>query len=1054
MKHQRTIIILFLPFATQAFPASTETGRLDVLRTFAARYATEIHPLVSRPVNGCKGCHTPQSKRMFRVLDTPRSTFSDLLEQELFDLQDPMFILQRLLSKDADLHMPKAGTWTMAEIERFRVFAADLDKAMAKAAGGDKADERIPDSLLLPFDGAAKKNGAARIKGYYELRKSSQAIFGGDWLAASGADPFAGKAQIFGGADFKTSFELSRTPSANYLSGLQEVAREIARRFVSAAPAALFPGFDPNVQAAGAASGNVDVLYRRILFRDPSPAERMQALKLVAGIQQTPVADRQVRFTLKVRDAEGLEDSATVDVNLLKTRALVSRYQIDQSGDAGPGGRTWVRVGDGPFRFAKDDRTHKVRLVDVPGNHVTVFDALKLVRVRNGVETGEEILIDNSDPECDAFGDWRAIPKAGAVQLGGKVVKKYEIPLSVNGPNHLESRNLNNELRYVDVALRLAETGDYNVYLTWPAVPNRARAAIVEVHAATRPGASKLSAAAPTHQEGRYRRFMDQTESTLNEEGDTQWQVIYKRAYFAGNEDYVEISNDGIDSSKFVIVADAVRFESLEGKPEIVADNENPEGFETSEGWAPDQIGTAAKGRGVMHGKDMMSYPAAKDGRVDKKLKVDPAQGAWARFRPIRNGKYEPGWYKVAIWFTGGVTHTDWVPVDIRASRFAPVAAIERVPVFGTGEIARLNASLSHHPKGSRLQYFWSHDAGDLGIRLTGASGAVAEFRVPDELPSARAGWAGLIEGLLQHPEFVIPPSGPGSSRGQKLTRAALDLVGRVPTVSEIRRYRQVGRLEPMVDAYLASDDFRDYFFYRTRATLMSRGTDETDEPARLWTYIATRDLSYRDLFTADYAVDAGWNKVSRPAEHGSTGILTMKGYLKGKPGLPHFTYPAQVLTFALGVAFEVSDAVSNARKTVVSTTDPASICYSCHKLLTPLALQRQRWDDNGAYRVADTKGVAIDESDQNVIPSYPFKGPGLESFARQVVRKEKFVRNFINTHYDMVFHRRLRALEDERSKYKLLYDHAVASDLRIRPLLKQIMLMENGEEMIARRLQ
>ncbi|MBM3798240.1 MAG: hypothetical protein FJW31_30335 [Acidobacteria bacterium] len=120
---------------------------------------------------------------------------------------------------------------------------------------------------------------------------------------------------------------------------------------------------------------------------------------------------------------------------------------------------------------------------------------------------------------------------------------------------------------------------------------------------------------------------------------------------------------------------------------------------------------------------------------------------------------------------------------------------------------------------------------------------------------------------------------------------------------------------------------------------------------------------------------------------------------------------------------------------------------------MTPLALQRQRWDDNGTYRVADSKGAAIDESDQNVIPSYPFKGPGLESFAQQVVRKEKFVRNFINTHYDMLFHRRLRALEDERARYKLLYDHAVSSDLRIRPLLKRMVLMENGQEMVARKL-
>ena len=55
-------------------------------------------------------------------------------------------------------------------------------------------------------------------------------------------------------------------------------------------------------------------------------------------------------------------------------------------------------------------------------------------------------------------------------------------------------------------------------------------------------------------------------------------------------------------------------------------------------------------------------------------------------------------------------------------------------------------------------------------------------------------------------------------------------------------------------------------------------------------------------------------------------------------------------------------------------------------------------------------------------------------------------MRTFINTHYDMIFHRRIRTMEDERTKYKFMYDFAVANDLRIRPLLKQAVLMENGE--------
>ena len=313
-------------------------------------------------------------------------------------------------------------------------------------------------------------------------------------------------------------------------------------------------------------------------------------------------------------------------------------------------------------------------------------------------------------------------------------------------------------------------------------------------------------------------------------------------------------------------------------------------------------------------------------------------------------------------------------------------------------------------------------------------------------LKSSRPGWAGLIEALLQHPEFLLPKDGVDAAPKVRLARVALDLAGRIPTQDEFRRFERTGRLGPMIDAYLNSGDFKDSFFHRSRAGLRSRGTEESDEPARLWTYIATNDLSYRELFTADYSGDPNWEKISRPPEHGPTGILTMKGYLVGKPGLPKFTYPAQVLTFAMGVQFEVSDAVLNARKKVVSTTDPDSMCYSCHKLLTPLAYQRERWDVHGDYRTVDDEEHPIDNSDRGVVPDYPFKGEGLSAFSSQVVKKERFVRTFINLHHDMLFHRQLRVFEDQRDEYKQLHDFALVNDLRIRPLLKKMILMRYGE--------
>jgi hypothetical protein len=384
--------------------------------------------------------------------------------------------------------------------------------------------------------------------------------------------------------------------------------------------------------------------------------------------------------------------------------------------------------------------------------------------------------------------------------------------------------------------------------------------------------------------------------------------------------------------------------------------------------------------------------------------------------------------------------------VEIHGEGLAPVVGLEQPPILYVGETFRLNATATHHPLGKKLSYRWTHDAPDLGLKLEDDGGPMPRLVVP-ELHSSRPGWAALIEALLQHPSYVMPEAAPDSPPRQKLRRVALDLTGRTPTPDEIRQYDRTRRLAPLVDSYLASPDFKEFFFHRVRAILMSRGNPESDEPARLWTYLATHDVSYRDLFTADYTVDPLWKKTGRAREHGHTGILTMKGYLDGKPGLPHFIFPAQVLSLTLGLNFELSDAIANARKTVVSTTDPASICYGCHKLLTPLAMQRQRWSDEGSYRVKDGGGKPIDDSDRNVIPDYPFKGEGLEAFATQVVKKEKFVRNFVNLHHDLVFHRQLQVFEQDRLKYRELYDFVIANDLKIRPLLKKLILMEYGED-------
>ncbi len=1021
------------------------SDRTPLLAEFAERFQAEVYPLLARSVNGCEVCHSAASSQMFQVLDSPGATFSLLLDRELLDPHDPMAIPSRLTSHDADLRMPQSGTLHDAEVASIVRFASDLEAELGSGTSGegDRQDERFPDSLLLAYDGEEQTDRAQRRMSYFQLRRSIQTLFGSEWLAASGPDPFSNKAHALGGADFRSSFDESRTMTASYIAALQQIAREIARRFVSAPSEVLFEGFDSDVlvdRSRRAAARNVRTLYRRILFAEPSETEVNRALRLVRDLQARSEDRRTVRFTLSVEDPAGRKDRRRVDVTLRASKAAVSRHLVDQTSQ--PEGGSWVRIGDRPFRFESANPEHFVRVVARPGSRVTVFDAVRFVRVKDGIETSQSIVLDNLDPECTFSGEWEPVAKDGERSRAGDPKKKYEIDLDVIGTNHLERRSVDNRLGSATVALRIPEDGDYNVYLTWPRIPRAATAALVEVHSAN--GSAVPVIDDRRQSTGFATTFLDQTESSLDDDGDTQWEMILGEVLLEGPDDYVEVSNRGVDSASKVIVADAVKFVPLGTGPEIVVDNASADGFDASDGWAPDKLVRNLPGRGKMYGEDILHYPPSKSGEPVKDQEIDPEKRVWARYRPVQDGEFRPGWYSVHVWTPGGHTHADWVPFDIRGSSFAPVASVEAPPSFNVGETAVLNASATYHPGGQPLSYRWTHDASDLGLRIEGAATPAPRFRVPS-LQSPRPGWAGLIEALLQRPEFVMPSDSQDAPPARRLVRAALDLAGRVPTTDEFRHFQREGRIEPLIDTYLASEDFRDFFFHRVRGILRSRGTPESDEPARLWTYIAMNDLSYRELFTADYTVGPDWEKADRRPVHGPTGFLTMKGYMEGKPGLPKFTYPAQVLTFALGVQFEVSDAVEDARDKVVSTTDPSSICYSCHKLLTPLAFQRERWDVHGHYRTVDDDHQPIDDSDRGVVPDYPFKGEGLAAFATQVVRKERFVRAFVNHHYDMLFHRPLRLHQDQRDDYRNLYGFAVANDLRIRPLLKRMVLMRLG---------
>lgn len=317
-----------------------------------------------------------------------------------------------------------------------------------------------------------------------------------------------------------------------------------------------------------------------------------------------------------------------------------------------------------------------------------------------------------------------------------------------------------------------------------------------------------------------------------------------------------------------------------------------------------------------------------------------------------------------------------------------------------------------------------------------------------------RAGaWSGVCEALLHHPDFLFtrPPRfdvAPNDERERLLlVKTALDLLFRPPTADELLRYDvgEVTRAE-LVGEWLSSDEFEAAFFHRARILLETDGTLAGDEPARLLTHLFLEDKPVKELLLASYGVDESFLAVDRPAEHGATGVLTMPGYIRGKPGLPHYNYAARVLTGFLGEVFEVPPEVFDQRATATaaSTVDPASICYNCHRLLTPLAHQRLRWDDDGSYRATLEDGTPVDDSDRDLVEDYPFAGSGLAAFAEHAVRKEGFLRRMANTQFEMLMNRPMRAEQDERVLYRELWDVLDGGDGTLREVMLHVLFDES----------
>lgn len=1014
-------LILLLLLAAPGVPQDAKHKPLagfteEELEAFTKRFQSEVWPLLTRTKKSCVSCHDADSDSQLHLLDEPVSAFRRLLVEGRLDPRHSDSLLSRLVTPDRKKRMPKppAPAWTDAEIGLLRAFGTDLHKAQRKESAD--MDEQFPMELLADFAGKKIATGPdTTFLTYYQLKRKVLAIFGDDWRR-NGRDLFLENIALFHGADFVRSYNESATASATFLSGVDLLGQDVATRAFlrrtgpfEGRPAALpAPGEAPDP----ATRREIQRLFNRILFRDATDREVDGAFRMIRNVHRNEAAlsnqPRELAFELTVEDPEGRRSRQDFRIPVTSGACGLTQEYFDQGvKDAGKLVRKTLAR---PFTFKARNAEQRFQILNA-GTHGNVSIAGIELAGPLPAKTARTIKV--NDPSVQVMGAW--------------TLKDQDFP-------SYEDQDEDKGNASVVIPVRVDVDGSYELSVLWrrrtgdPETDNRGRAkpvlapatsVLVQVLSfdATRHAAEPAPAVPP---KGEAHFKIDQTLSNI-----PYWEL--HTSFQFGPGDGVEIHNGG---TRRTVVADAVHFAGP-GKPLMVRGTE-ADGVDQWQEFKPGQFSPYNT-----FGPKLLSDGDTKKGELKLLYRPSVRKSDWK----------ESEFYDVRISCPGKAGNETQAPVVVRARQSSPILQL-RFPIEArAGGAVTLDASASYNLQRTPLRMTWTQTGGPR-VELADPHAAAITFTAP-VLGAEQAAWEGLCRALLRHPDFLFtrPPTAaatadPAARRRLLLVKIAQDLVGRTPTDAEQERLEEGTPLETFVDEFLDHQEFRDFYFRRIRLVLESHGSDLDDEPTRLWCYVVFNDRPFKEILTADYSVDKQMQKQPRPAYHGKTGLLTMKGFIDGKPGLPHFNYAAVVCEKFLGYEFEVPATIVAQREgaTAASTTHPESTCYSCHKILTPLAFQRMKWDDNGKFREKDEKGAPIDATDHHLVPSYPFKGEGMEAFALGAQNKERFIRTMIQTHFIFYFGREMRWEDSERGLYRRLWDNTVEHNYSIRALLRELL--------------
>jgi hypothetical protein len=975
---------------------------LSQLLALEKQFIQELLPLFQQ--SDCLLCHAKPKRTPLGLSKNPQATFRILLEGGYFDLNAHHSLYARLTEPDDKKRMPPEphDRWTPAQLQKLKTFSERVQVVLTR--NNLRLDEMFPLSLQLPFEGKQVQIQDTTFLTYTQLKGKIKTVFNDDWIRDE-RDRFAEDVAMFGGADFRRTFSETNRPTAQFLSGLDMLARDVVSRAYlnRTGPFQSLPDKFPdprNLKTPDAAYRQaINTLYQRMLFRPATEPEQKSAFAFIQGVykaQKSLTPDEyDLRLELTVSDVQGLKTTRTFTLIVLNTSYSLHQELIDQSqAEQENRGRYTLKQ---PVTLKANDKNQLLRLTNQDTYGVMSIEAIELKGPLPGTEVQK---VKVTDVGVQLEGAWK---KAG---------EAYHDNDENKGSSH------------VLFPLTVKQAGRYEISVLYRVLKDRYMATAVPVEMLSQDKhwlAVAPPPPVPLPGEAHYR--IDQSMDTR-----PYWdsRTVFK---FEKPEQGVELNNAG---TRRTVVADAVRFVPQgEGKSVLVR---------------------ASEAEGIDQWKEFKSGDFDAYNTVGPKLYSDENKRKGELkllYRPGKTKDWDAGkLYRLQVHYPAREYTETRTPLIVRAAASSPIVQV-RFPVRAhVGAKVELDASASYNVQHTPLKYHW-RQVGGPRVQLANSSGAKVSFTAPALSPH-QAVWEGLCQALMKHPDFLFtrPPSlayvkEPKIQQRLKLVKIAQDLVGRPPALAELNALDKGTPLTKLVDNYLNSKEFETYYFRRSRLLLESHGTPEDDEPVRLWCYVAFNNRPFSEILTADYTVDEKMQRQKRPEYHGKTGLLTMKGFMKGKPGLPHFNYAAVVAEKFLGYVFEVPPEIVEARQTATAaaTTQPGTTCYSCHKILTPLAYQRLRWTDDGKYRETDEKGRPIDDTDQNAVASYPFKGRGLEAFATQAVKKERFTRAMINTHFLFIHGREMRYSQDERGLYARLYKTCQQNGQSIKALLKALVL-------------